>query len=126
VKWTSGCIELAAQLGCRNCPQPGSCCSAHFLLGCDDPDIESCVCGKDDYCCMVGWDNVCAKNVEAFGCGVCNPPKENCCAVHESRGCSDYKVEQCVCASDMFCCLVEWDATCVKKVGLKNCGTCGG
>lgn len=46
------------------------CCEASSCGGCNDPDIEACVCGIDPFCCDVMWDAVCA-DLDAFGCGTC-------------------------------------------------------
>ncbi len=49
----------------------GACCDAHLGLGCDDPDVASCVCGVDPFCCNVGWDALCTREVNSLGCGMC-------------------------------------------------------
>jgi hypothetical protein len=36
-----------------------NCCMASDVTGCSDPDIETCVCGMDSYCCDTEWDSIC-------------------------------------------------------------------
>ncbi|HSC88284.1 MAG TPA: hypothetical protein VLC09_13470 [Polyangiaceae bacterium] len=43
----------------------GPCCGVH-AAGCDEPAVESCVCGRDPYCCNVQWDYLCVE--EASEC----------------------------------------------------------
>ncbi len=51
---------------------PGnSCCEAGFVPGCCDTAVQQCVCALDDYCCTFEWDDLCASEVSAFGCGLC-------------------------------------------------------
>ncbi len=56
---------------------------------------------------------------------------ESCCgAAHGCcetglLGCSDDAIAGCVCASDPYCCEVEWDAQCVEEVETFGCGACG-
>ena len=49
----------------------GDCCVANLSPGCEDADVESCVCDQDSYCCETDWDSICVDEVEEFGCGVC-------------------------------------------------------
>lgn len=37
----------------------GGCCEIHDGPGCDEPDVETCVCGRDPSCCVFAWDQVC-------------------------------------------------------------------
>lgn len=52
------------------------------------------------------------------------PDPDDCCAPHPAIGCTDAKVEACVCELDRFCCEEEWDAECVAKVDAFGCGEC--
>jgi hypothetical protein len=45
-----------------------------------------------------------------------------CCSAAEAPGCSDSKVEACVCGLDTFCCDTSWDAQCVDEA--TSCGGC--
>jgi hypothetical protein len=55
-------LEAGAQ---NDCCEPGS------TPGCDDPQIEACVCAIDPFCCAIAWDESCVQEVETFGCGSC-------------------------------------------------------
>lgn len=39
----------------------------------------------------------------------------DCCVPHRDPGCEVTRVEECVCAIDNFCCIVEWDDICVES-----------
>jgi hypothetical protein len=49
----------------------GSCCMAQMGPGCDNMEIQDCVCAGDDFCCSDTWDDQCVSEVAAcFGiCG---------------------------------------------------------
>lgn len=49
-----------------------SCCTAHGAAGCDDEQVESCVCADDDYCCETAWDQSCVNAAVDGGCGACS------------------------------------------------------
>ena len=129
-----------------------NCCEFGGGLGCNDPTIEACVCGLDPYCCDVEWDRLCADLVIRGECGVCpatdcngnEVPDEceadcnhngiadacevaadhDCCATHDTPGCSDEAIETCVCAIDPYCCEFEWDERCAERVHGDGCGAC--
>jgi hypothetical protein len=95
--WDDICVGEVDSLGCGTCggatTDPGTtddggatdaggtddggggaseCCVAQPGTGCAaDPEIESCVCVEDSYCCEVAWDDICAAEVESLGCGSC-------------------------------------------------------
>lgn len=48
----------------------------------------------------------------------------DCCVAHETRGCDNKPVEQCVCASDPWCCESEWDDACAALIEQLGCGHC--
>lgn len=168
-EWSSECAAAVESLGCGSCdpgqPDTGTdpdesggppvgqdCCAAGNQPGCNDPEIESCVCSEIDFCCDTGWEKVCASAVEALHCGNCGgvgetgdpppgetgdpppgdtgdpppPPMAGCCEVQMTPGCTDAAVQDCVCAQDDFCCTTEWDQVCVDEVGEFMCGDCGG
>lgn len=52
-------------------PAVRSCCEAHADAGCDDAEIEACVCATDAYCCGGAWDQGCANVALEGGCGTC-------------------------------------------------------
>jgi hypothetical protein len=43
----------------------------HSTPGCEDTEIESCVCAYDSYCCTTSWDSLCVSEVVSYGCGTC-------------------------------------------------------
>ncbi|MEJ7729464.1 MAG: hypothetical protein WKG00_09625 [Polyangiaceae bacterium] len=47
-----------------------ACCAASNAPGCGAPNIESCVCAFDDYCCTSAWDVECV--TRAIACGACD------------------------------------------------------
>jgi hypothetical protein len=99
----------------------GDCCADNNSPGCDDPTIESCVCGIDAFCCNTEWDNMCAAQA-ASECGACGGGgDDDCCTAQMTPGCNDATVQACVCADDNFCCTTQWDSVCVGKVGSLLC-----
>ena len=137
---------------CGACEGTG-CCQAHPAPGCDDQGIQNCVCEDDAYCCEEEWDGVCVDEVDGLGCGSCGgqapvcgngqcesgesceacpqdcgecPGTGDCCQVHQSPGCNDPSIQNCVCQKDAYCCQTNWDDTCVEDVESENCGSCGG
>jgi hypothetical protein len=48
----------------------GSCCAATWNLGCDDPEVEACVCEIQSWCCLAQWDQVC----EVLAADPCGAP----------------------------------------------------
>jgi hypothetical protein len=52
------------------------------------------------------------------------PGHGDCCAGHDSAGCDNKPVEQCVCASDSWCCESEWDDACTALIEQLGCGHC--
>jgi hypothetical protein len=58
-----------------------SCCEAHESPGCNDPEIEACVCDNDPWCCGMGgadnnsgeWDQFCVDDVGDQMCGAACP-----------------------------------------------------
>ena len=63
-------IELE---GC--CDSPHSCCEVG-AAGCSDPELSSCVCAEDPWCCDVEWDALCVALVSESGCGECGSDNE--------------------------------------------------
>jgi hypothetical protein len=51
---------------------------------------------------------------------------DSCCEVHESAGCNEEGVVDCVCAQEAFCCAFEWDQNCVDLAMSKCMATCEG
>jgi hypothetical protein len=135
--WTASCAKRVESLGCGKCPgndppppPAGDCCQANGTPGCVDAAVEACVCAQDPDCCQSDWDAFCVQGVEALGCGTCggggggNPAPAGCCMPQPGPGCGDGFVEFCVCITDPYCCVVEWDAQCVAEVTEFGCGSC--
>ena len=99
--------------------------------GCEDPELEACVCAADEFCCAEQWDDACV-DVAVFGdCGaVCDdmpiaPEQDDCCVANDAAaGCLDPVVQDCVCATDPYCCAYTWDDVCVDYVEQLDCGVC--
>jgi hypothetical protein len=61
--WDDVCTVQVVVLGCAECPNiggDGDCCAPHGNPGCDDEDVEVCVCTMDYVCCLEPWDEICA------------------------------------------------------------------
>ncbi len=72
--WDEACVVGVVIYGCGVCDGvggEGDCCSENGTPGCDDDEIEACVCEADSTCCLDGWDETCADGVEFEGCGRC-------------------------------------------------------
>ena len=65
------------------------CCETGHGLGCNDPEIQSCVCGEDPWCCDVVWDTTCVDEVESFSCGDCNLPACGDNTIDPNEECDD-------------------------------------
>jgi hypothetical protein len=53
----------------------GNCCVADdHGAGCENTEVQDCVCGEDPICCDEGWDMFCVGEVNQFGCGTCDLP----------------------------------------------------
>ncbi len=134
---------------CGSCGSAGDCCEVHDGKGCKDSTIQACVCNQDSFCCNYTWDDICVSEVEQFGCGSCSGGPacgdgacdadedclvcpddcgpcsgEACCTPHESAGCDDQAVTDCVCKKDAYCCTTKWDSICAGEVTSFGCGTC--
>lgn len=103
------------------------CCAPNEEPGCADLDVQSCVCDLDPYCCDEAWDQACANTAKESGCSPCGMDMklvDDCCTPSAAMGCAQPDIAMCVCATDPYCCLQQWDATCVEKVDELGCGIC--
>jgi hypothetical protein len=57
---------------CNDGSDDGNCCDPWLGLGCEVPAISQCVCGMDDYCCMMEWDGICV-DIAVMECGASCP-----------------------------------------------------
>ncbi|MGB0591278.1 MAG: cupredoxin domain-containing protein [Myxococcota bacterium] len=118
---------------CTNCATDCGECSANSCCsisedgspGCEQPDIESCVCGVLPDCCedTWGWDGQCVGLAQSFCGATCDEPTSNCCEVHDAPGCNSEPTSFAVCDADPDCCEVTWDAGCVELA--EEMGACG-
>jgi hypothetical protein len=87
----------------------GSCCTAHTTPGCDNADLELCVCNMTgaSSCCTTAWTLACALLVQQKYCQA--------------------GVRQCVCGTDVdagqwaqtSCCSTDWTSTCDSVASVK-------
>lgn len=83
----------------------GSCCMEQTTPGCSNPDLEVCVCEKDQTCCTTAWALPCVLIVQQK---YCQPG-----------------VRDCVCGTDAGqwgqtpCCKKDWTSTCDSVATLK-------
>lgn len=59
-------------------PLDHNCCETDHGPGCNNPDIEACVCEQFSYCCTSDWASFCVTRVELFGCGTCDEADNDC------------------------------------------------
>ena len=139
---------------CGPCGGTGDCCEEHEAPGCDDPEVQNCLCALDSFCCEKEWDMICVQEVTELGCGECGgsvtpgcgndicdvdetcdlcpedcgwcPSEGDCCTPNGTAGCDDVAVQNCVCEQDTWCCTVEWDFACANEVMSFECGECTG
>jgi hypothetical protein len=73
VQWDVVCTVQSVLLGCTTCPGiggGGDCCAAHGNPGCDDDQVEQCVCNQDYVCCVDPWDDICV-GIAMDACAAC-------------------------------------------------------
>lgn len=130
VAWDQVCVERIGELGCGDCTGPMDvldCCTVLDTPGCANAEIQACVCAQDSFCCETQWDELCASEVETFGCGACFDdlqPVDDCCLPSMLPGCDDPGIAECVCGIDVYCCETIWDGLCVGQVDELGCGAC--
>ncbi|NUN16049.1 MAG: hypothetical protein HUU55_20675 [Myxococcales bacterium] len=119
--WDEICVLYAAT--CPDCgctPPKGDCCEPHFGLGCNNTACESCICGLDNFCCTVIWDEHCAVLTRTKCPDSCTcpplPPKGDCCSLSGVPGCDEPSCEACVCQKDPLCCESRWDGPCLHHL----------
>ena len=145
----------ADEENCVSCPGDcgacqGDCCAANGTIGCQEPEVQDCVCAMDVYCCNIQWDNICANEAEedcGADCGVepgcgdglceadlgescfacpqdCGQCTGECCQGNNSPGCEDPDITECVCAMYPACCANVWSDKCAVLVEDIGCGQC--
>ena len=110
------CVEIAFTECSAQCELgDGDCCEASEGPGCNDVEVQSCICQLDYACCTEAYDEFCVEEAMAE-CGLeCNSqdPDSDCCTTGENPGCTNDDVEACVCGIDPFCCAAPFDSNCV-------------
>ncbi len=102
----------------------GDCFADNGSPACDDEECCEAVCAVDQYCCDVTWDDWCAGEAEGLCGGIypaCVDGTGDCFTAHGTAGCDDETCCQSVCLFDPYCCLMEWDDTCVAEAN-ERCG----
>jgi hypothetical protein len=132
--WDAACVDLAEQ--CGGCGAATgttgeattggplqACCDPADLPGCvEDPELETCVCGLDPFCCDTQWDDQCVQTGVRQCGAVCEAGPTDCCSPAGTPGCpGDPALEACVCAVDPFCCDEQWDGMCAE-IAQDQCG----
>lgn len=47
----------------------GNCCEPRDAeVGCEQSDVQACVCAEDSFCCETAWDQQCVDLVDSLGC----------------------------------------------------------
>ena len=127
--WDMDCAALAIQ-ECSGCgaPTAGPCNQAHAGGGCIDGTCCAKVCAADPFCCDIEWDASCVKSAAVRCAPQCGEPGAgDCFTPHTGHSCGNYGCCTGVCATDTYCCTVEWDFICVSEAKASpNCaGVCG-
>ena len=121
-KWDATCAQMVEEAGCGEC-QTGPVCGDGQCNGTENCYTCAGDCGK---CCGNGeCQPQYAESCQSCSqdCGAC-PGEGSCCTAHNSPGCMDPWVEQCVCQFDPYCCNNQWDQGCAAEAD--QCGSCNG
>jgi hypothetical protein len=120
-------------------PDGEGCCQIHAGSGCDEADVQACVCDQSPRCCAFGWDSGCvadalvcnatcmpdpdpgadevtgndAGNDTGSDSDTAKPGMGDCCESLPQPQCEDAAVTQCTCGIDPYCCNQFWDEYCV-------------
>jgi len=121
---TIACNVDACATSVNNCLTP----TATGAPGCSDSVCCAATCAVDTFCCDVTWDMKCAGEAEGICDGhfaACTAAAGACDVAKATPGCSNVSCCDTLCKTDPFCCLTEWDATCVNEAGLTCLLACG-
>jgi len=123
----TGAVEITCSLeACQ--PGSGSCDEDNGSAGCGDVGCCETVCAIDSYCCDTTWDGVCANEAAGLCSGsfpACARGAGACTAEKETAGCAEVDCCNAVCQQDPFCCLNQWDTTCVDEEAMYCSSSCG-
>ncbi len=91
------------------CGPIGACCFPDATCS-DAVTLAQCEAAGGSY---LGDDTLCADVECPPGCG--DPDAGDCCSATGTPGCADFDCCQAICAFDVFCCDMEWDAFCAEE-----------
>ncbi|HWB74175.1 MAG TPA: hypothetical protein VG755_04450 [Nannocystaceae bacterium] len=120
-EWDDVCVGHVADNCAGGCDGGGSGCHDQCTVGdAMDDSCNACVsqiCAEDPFCCQTSWDMTCVGEVDTICDGQC---AGSGCAHDECEqgGPLDDACSTCatdVCGADPFCCMTDWDATCVME-----------
>jgi hypothetical protein len=80
--------------------------------------------GIPDDCDVAAGEPDCNENGLIDACELTGALGHDCCAGGSGTGCSDESIEACVCATDPYCCDVNWDGICAFRVEQYQCSVC--
>ncbi|MEC8320109.1 MAG: hypothetical protein VX012_01780 [Planctomycetota bacterium] len=131
-EWDLVCASMAESTDECNgpddaCPLPqcgdadaGNCCLPNGTPSCNSESCCETICNADPACCQVAWDSICANEAVASCPEICDstlecgePEAGPCDQPHSNPYCDNQQVCECVCIFEPFCCIGDWDETCV-------------
>jgi hypothetical protein len=123
----AGTGSVRITCGFAACPGGGSCNEGGEGPGCSDIDCCNRVCSVDSLCCDDVWDEYCADEAAGLcsdGFASCGSAANDCTETGEGAGCAHAECCNRVCEVDPYCCIEEWDATCVELEAANCSSTC--
>lgn len=78
----------------------------------------------DTYCCKKEWDDTCTNSYNDNFPETCQVLGDHSCCEEGGPGCDDSAIQTAVCTLDNFCCLKDWDATCVAAAACSDGPVC--
>ncbi len=118
----SDCNDNGIADSCDIIGPTSSDCNANHLP--DDCETDCNGNGIPDDCDIATGEPDCNENIVPDACEVDGAFGHDCCEGSVGKGCSDASIEACVCATDPYCCEVNWDGICAYRVEQYGCGTC--
>jgi len=122
-----GMGALTLTCGLPACGGVGRCDATHVTPGCEDETCCETVCAVDNFCCDTDWDDVCVSEAAGLCTGsfpACALGAGACTEANGSGGCEDTNCCNTVCMQDPFCCLNDWDNTCVDQEAMFCSSSC--
>ncbi len=96
--------------------------------GCNDATCCASTCNLDQFCCDVTWNATCAGEAQGVCTGsypACDPNAGACGTPDSTPGCDNAECCNRVCMFDPYCCVFEWDSTCVQEAESRCFLSCG-